>query len=223
MQPDFTNAPEIREANELVARAQEATTGYKITTVQQYEDSAGMLRKIKAGQKRLEELRTSVTAPLNAALRAANDLFRGPAEKLAQVERAIKGEITRYADEQEQIRREEQRKADEAARRERERLAAQAARAAAAGKVEKAADLEQRAETVVAPTIVREPPRVAGIATREVWHFEITDPSKINAAFLMPDEKKIRAQVQALKGEAAALIGAGVRVWSEQQIAARAG
>lgn len=222
MPTDFAKAPEVVEANALAERTEAAIGAFKITTPAQYEESAGVLKKIKAGQKRLEELRTAITGPLNASLRAVNELFRGPADRLANAERGIKREITRYADEQERIRREEQRKVDEAARREREKLEQQAARAEASGKVEKAETLLQRAETVVAPVIQREPPRVTGISTREVWKFEITDPTKINPQFLMPDEKKIGAQVRALKGDAAAMIGPGVRVYSERQIAAGA-
>jgi hypothetical protein len=41
---------------------------------------------------------------------------------------------------------------------------------------------------------------------------QIVDASKINPAFMMPDEKKIGAQVRALKGDAAAIIGEGVKV-----------
>jgi len=314
MQTDFTKAPEVIEANSLAERTETAVGSFTITTAAQYEDSATMLRKIKAGQNRLEELRTAITGPLNASLRAVNALFKAPAERLEKAERSIKGEITRYQNEQERIRQEEQRKADAEARRLREaaeakarqereeaerkakaereaaeakrreqeaaeaearrqreaqeraereaaearrrgdeeaarKAAAEAAtataarraeeeRAAAAAKAalrsetkadnieargeEKAQELELQAASTVAPIIHREPPRVQGVATREVWKFEITDPSKINPAFLMPDEKKIGAQVRALKGDAAALIGAGVRVWPERQIAAGA-
>lgn len=286
MQTDFTKAPEVIEATQLVERTEQAIGGYKITTPAQYEDSAGVLRKIMAGKKRLEELRTAITGPLNASLKAVNDLFRTPAERLLKAEQALKGEIARYQDEQERIRREEQRIADEKAAAERrkreaeareaqrvadEKAAAQRAEAqrqreaaekaereaaeakargdaAAAAKAEaerqeaqraaakaensavrteeraadKVATLEMQAATVVAPVIHREAPKVAGVATREVWKYEITDASKINPQFLMPDEKKIGAQVRALRGDAAGLIGPGVRVWSERQIAAGA-
>ncbi|MCO6445689.1 MAG: hypothetical protein J5J04_16575, partial [Anaerolineae bacterium] len=102
--------------------------------------------------------------------------------------------------------------------------AAAEARAAAteAKAAEKVEAIETRAAAVVAPIIQREAPKVAGVATREVWRFEITDPTKINAAFMVPDEQKIRKQVAALKGDAAAIIGPGVRVWCEKSIAAGA-
>lgn len=255
---DFTTAPEVIEARELAERAATAVNGYRIATPEQYVESATVLRKIKAGQKRLEELRTAITKPLNAALKAANDLFRAPADQLAQVERQIKAEINRYDAEQERIRREEQRRAEEVARREREAAEAKARAArekadaeaaelrrraeeeAAAGRAAEAAKLaakadskveraearadalELQAASVVAPVIQREAPKVAGIAKRTVWLFEVTDPAKVNPAFTIPDEKKIRKLVNSLGADAAPLLGDGVRVWSEQQIAAGA-
>lgn len=219
MQTDFTASPEVIEAREIVERATEAASTFKIVTAQDYENSADMLKKVKASQKRLEDLRTAITKPLNVALKAANDLFRAPAEKLVQVERQIKGEIGRYADEQERLRREEQRKADEAARKEREKLEAQARKAEESGKVEKAETLQQRAETIVAPVIQREPPKVTGVSMREVARFEITDASQLPREYMVPDEKKIRGVVAALKTGANI---PGVRVWMERQVAAGA-
>lgn len=228
MQNDFANAPEVREAQELVARTEAAITGYKISTPEEYQNSATVLKKIKAGQKRLEELRTAITGPLNAALKAVNDLFRQPADKLAAAERSIKAEIGRYADEQERIRREEQRKADEAARKQQEKLQAQAQKAADSGKVEKAAELEQRAATVVAPVIQREPPKVTGISSREVWKAEVADlaalvkavaEGKAPLALVQANDKVIGAQARSLKQD---FVVPGVKVWSERQIAAGA-
>ena len=83
--------------------------------------------------------------------------------------------------------------------------------------IEKAQELEHRAQTVVAPVIDRAPPKVPGISTREVWSFEITDASALPREYLMPDEQKIRRVVQALKENTAI---AGVRVWPEKSIAA---
>lgn len=226
MQNDFTNAPEVREANELVVRTEAAISGYTITSPAQYTDSATVLKKIKAGQKRLEELRTAITGPLNAALKGVNDLFRAPADRLTKAERAIKQEINRYADEQERIRREEQRKADERARKEQEKLQAQAQRAADKGQEEKAAVLEERAASVVAPVIQREPPKVAGIATRDVWKAECVDlaalvkaiaEGKAPLSLVQANTTVIGQQARSLKQD---FVAPGVRVWSERQIAA---
>lgn len=250
--------PEVRAVTAEIGALESYAAAYAVTTAEQYQHGAEDLKRVKAAQKKLEDTRTGLTKPINESLRRLNDFFRAPTDRLATIERTIKGALTRYADEQERIRREEQRKAEEAARRERERLAEQAREAerkarekaeqerkaaeeaAAQGRAEEAARLaakaaateakaaekveaiETRAAAVVAPIIQREAPKVAGVATREVWRFEITDPSKINDAFKMPDEQKIRKQVAALKGDAAAIIGPGVRIWCERSIAAGA-
>lgn len=257
--PDLSTAPEVREATTIVNEiATRVSDHYVIATAEQYAEGGEHLKLVKGAQRKIEDLRVSITKPLNAALKAANDLFRAPADRLVQVERTIKTQLGHYTAEQERIRREEQRRADEAAARERaaaeakarqERERAEAAAAelrrqaeaeAAAGraaeaaklaaraeqKVEKAdiraAAFEQQAATIVAPVITREPPKVAGVSMRNVWRFEIVDPSKINAAFLAPDETKIRKQVNALGADAAAIIGPGVRIWSEKQVASGA-
>ncbi len=253
---DFTKTPEAIEAAQLADNAVSLATSYRVTTAEQYTQGGEQLKEVKGAQKRIEEMRVAITAPLNTAIKAANDLFRGPAHHLTMAETVIKRELIRYQEDQERIRREQQRIADEAARRERERAeaAAHAARVkaeaeaaelrakaeaeAAAGRTaeaakltaraeqkidraeDKAAALEVQAATTVAPVIQRESPKVVGLSTREVWTFEIIDASKINPAFLMVDEKKIAAQVRALKQDAAAIIGAGVRVYSERQLAA---
>jgi hypothetical protein len=251
-------SPAILAVTSEVTSLEQFAKDYQVTTPAQYESGAADLARVKGMQHKLEETRTGITGPMNAALKKVNDFFRGPAEKLAAIERTIKGKLASYHEEQERIRREEQRQADERAaaeRRKAEAAAAEARRkadaeaaelrrqaeaAAAAGRAAEAAKLAQRAEakvekaeskaqsleqhaaTVVAPVIHREPPRVAGLQMRETWKFEVTDPSKINAAFLIPDEKKIGAQVRALKGDAAQIIGAGVRIWCEKSPASSA-
>lgn len=256
---DLSTAPEVREATSIVNEiAAHVADNYVIATPEQYSEGGEHLKLVKGAQRKIEDLRVSITKPLNAALKAANDLFRLPAERLVQAERMIKAELGNYMAEQERIRREEQRKADEAAareraaaeakaRKEREEAAAAAAELrrkaeaeAAAGRAAEAAKLaakaeqreeraetraaafEQQAATVVAPVITREPPKVAGVRMRDVWRFEIVDPSKIAAAFLVPDETRIRKQVNALGADAAAIIGPGVRIWSEKQVASGA-
>lgn len=256
--PNIETLPEVQAVASEVSYLEAYASNYVVRTAEEYAAGGEDLKRVKAAQKKLEETRTAITGPMNAALKRVNDFFRAPADRLNTIERAIKSKMVVYSDEQERIRREEQRKAEEAARREREKIEAQAREAerkarekadaerraaeeaAAAGRAEEAAKLNaraaateakaaekveqlaERAATVVAPVIQREAPKVAGVATREVWKFEITDPSKINPAFLMPDEQKIRKQVQALKGDAAALIGPGVKVWVERSIAAGA-
>lgn len=246
--------PQVQQVTSEVATLERYAQSYQVTTAEQYAAGAADLQRVKSAQKRLEETRTSITAPMNAALKQVNDFFRAPAERLATAERTIKAQLVAFADEQERVRREEQRKADEAARKERERLEAQAREAerkarekaaadrqaaeaaAAAGRLDEAAtlaaraasteekaagkvdDLSMRAATTVAPVVRRDPPKVAGISTRETWHFEITNAAQVPREYLVVDEARVRKVVQALKGDAKI---PGVRVYAERSMAAR--
>jgi hypothetical protein len=205
-----------QETQALVLRAE----NFAVTTAEQYEDAAEELKRIKAAQKRLETLRTSITQPLNASLRAINDFFRTPKARLDNAERCIKTALAKYSAEQERRRREEQARLEAQARKERERLDRRAAKAAAAGRVEKAAEIEERAAAVVAPIVQTAAPKVTGITQRTVWDFEITDANAVPREYLMIDESKIRKVVGALKGDT---VIAGVRVFERTQLAASAG
>lgn len=219
MQPDIASNPEVREITAQTDQLLQVASSYRVTSADEYANAGEELKRIKAAAKRLDEIRKTMTKPLDTAKRAIMDFFREPEAKLQRAESGIKRAMLAYSEEQERIRREDQRKAEEAARKAREKLEAQAAKAAAAGKVERAAELEQRAATVVAPVIQREAPKVTGIATREVWKFEIVDRSALPREYLMPDEKKIAGVVRALKGDTNI---PGVRVWSEKALASGA-
>lgn len=250
MQIDPSTDPTVARVTAEVSELERYAAGYAVTTPEQYTAGAEDLRRVKAAQKKLEETRQSLADPARLAWQRINDFFKAPAERLIGVELSIKRALTRYADEQARLQREEQRKAEEAAQRERERVAReareaeakaaelrrQAEEAAAAGNAKEAAKLESRAErsevkadakamesaAVVAPVISREPPKVAGVTHRTEWKYEILDASKLPAAFLVPDERKIAATVRAMKQDAGALFGDSVRVYAVRSIASAA-
>lgn len=214
---DLTSKPEVREIIQTTDTLLAVGTSYAVVTAADYQVAGEELKRVKDAQKKLDELRRGMTRPLDAAKKAIMDFFRGPEEKLARAEAGIKRAMLTYSQAEEKKRREAQARAEEAARKERERLEAQAAKAAAAGKVEKAAILEQAAAATVAPIAVPEPAKVAGVSMREVWKFEVVDPAAVPREFLVVDEKKIGAIVKALKGDTNI---AGIRVYVEKTLAA---
>lgn len=135
----------------------------------------------------------------------------------------------------------EARAAEEAARREAEEKRREAEAAEAEGRHKEAAKLAAKAEAVEAKGVARadvlhgraetvaaappartvQAPKAEGVAPREVWRFEVTNPAKVAPAFLCPDEKKIGATVRAMKADAASILGEGVRVWKDTTYAAR--
>jgi colicin import membrane protein len=142
-------------------------TDFTIDSPELYEAAADDLRKVKTLAKQVEDTRVSITGPLHQAKVAVDNLFKGPTQFLQQAEQALKGAMLRWDNEQERIRREEARKAEEARRIEQARLAAEqrereeAARraeeearrleeearaAAAAGNTEQAEQLQEQAQ-----------------------------------------------------------------------------
>jgi len=69
--------------------------------------------------------------------------------------------------------------------------------------------------------VMSEVPKVEGTYTVDVWGYEIIDKTKINAAFIIPDEKAIGQVVRSMKEKAQELIGEGVKVTCRKDIRAR--
>lgn len=99
---------------------------FTIESDEDYRLAADELRAIKAKHKALEERRTTITGPLNKAMKAVNDLFRGPMAALEQAESVYKTGMLGYNAAKERIAAEEHRKAEALAQAERDRLAAEA-------------------------------------------------------------------------------------------------
>lgn len=213
---DFMKLPAVQAVLPEVDALEVFAANYKVTNAEQFLASADELKRVKAAQKQLEAARTSITDPLNAALKAANNFFRLPGDRLARIERAVKNALGIYADEQERLRRQEQERAETAAKKERDRIEARAAAAAAQGKSDKAEQLQERANAVVAPVIQREAPKVTGLSSGDTWKFDVTDPALVPREYLSVDMVKIGAVVRAMKGETKI---AGVTVRRERRFA----
>lgn len=190
----------------LAARAQQALSfieSFQVDSVESYGLAADELRAIKLRASAIEEQRTSITGPMNTALKAINNLFRGPAELLEKAERIVKSKMLDYDREQERIAAELRRKAEEAAalerrkleeqaaaqRRQAEEQAAAAAKALAEGNAQAAqlaqanadrANAESHESAMTAQLVVAAPPaieltKVKGISTSAKVDFEVLD------------------------------------------------
>ena len=196
----------LPDSANLAARAQQALTfaqSFEITSAEDYGLAADELRAIKVRANRLEEQRTSITGPINAGLKAVNNLFRAPAEFLAQGERVYKGKMLAWDQEQERLARIEREKAEAIAAAERRRLEEEAAvrqaeadrqvelarKAQAAGDAQAAqlaqanadrANSESQEAAITAQLVVAAPAVVAiektkGISTSKKVDFEVVD------------------------------------------------
>jgi uncharacterized membrane protein YqiK len=115
---------------------------FLIATEDDYQLAGEELQSIKARINKMEATRTGITGPMNKALTAINDLFRGPMATFKTAEVAIKGSMLTYYDEQERIAAEVRRQAEADADAERQRVAeaARQVELAAAAERQKIAD-----------------------------------------------------------------------------------
>lgn len=86
----------------------------------------------------------------------------------------------------------------------------------------KVSHLEDKAADIVAPIVQREAPKVEGVDTRSHWTFEVTDESKIARKHMTPNLDLMGKLVASLHGDAQAILGDGVRVYSKTIVASEA-
>lgn len=219
-----TRAHEVeKEALTLLNSAETFT----ITTNEQYESSADLLRRIKAKGNALRDLRLGMTRPLDEAKARIMDLFRPTGDKLDEAERVLKKGMLTFTQEQEVERRRIEAAAREEAAKEAERLQRRADNARASGKEDKADMLEDQAAAVPVPIVASQVTKVSGVSMRETWHAEMVDlellvlavaTKKAPLACLMPNMPILNAQARSLKLE---MNIPGVRAVQEDIVAAR--
>lgn len=109
--------PEAGRALKIAEQAHELALSIDIDSAEMYAMAAGELQSIKARAKQIDELRFSLTRPLDLAKQRIMDLFRVPSARLEEAETLLKGNMLAFKRaEDERIaaeRREAQRKADE--------------------------------------------------------------------------------------------------------------
>lgn len=218
-----------RPAQEVASEAltwPERARAAAVTDVDSYRMTAEMLLGIKALRAKVAE---TFDPHIQNAYRAHKDLV---AEKqkaeapLSEAERIIKDALRAFDAEQERIRREEQRRLEEVARKQEEddrlaRAAAMELEGQAFGDealVDEAhALIEGPAQPMPIAPVAKATPKVQGISYRDVWRFEVVDPTKVPRQFLQVNESAIRSVVNGLKGNAQI---PGVRVYCEREVAA---
>ncbi len=196
---------------------------FKIDSPAMYEESGLELGKVKARIKELDAERMEMTRPLDESKKKIMEKYRPFLDALDKAKSLYENEIRRYSAEQERIRREEQRRVDEAARKEQQRLQAlaqaKADKAAAQGKAEKAQEIMENVRHVPVAIVQTIVPKVAGMSMREVWKFRITDPKLIPREYLLVNETMLGKLATATRG---AVPVPGVEFYTESQIANRA-
>jgi len=231
---------ETQQASAMLALAQ----SYEIDSPEMAESAAQDLGEIKGRIKKLDELRKSMTKPLDEAKRRIMDLFNDPLIMLTNAENKLKFAIGEWTTKERQRVEAERRAQEEAARKlaeEQRRIAEEAAAKAKAAEAagdhvaaiaaeQEAAAATETAEIIthMAPAVVAAAPKLAGISTSDNWKCEFTDlmalvkavaEGKASIELLEFNQKEANKRAKALRAEFKV---PGIRVYTEQVVSARA-
>lgn len=238
--------PQLDKAGKLAENSYEVALAVTIDSQEMLDIAGDELRSIVTRKKEIEELRLSITRPMDEAKSRVMDLFKVPTNRLIDAENLLRTEITRYT--QEQARIDDQRRRDHEAQLELERAqqeqiadqaAAEAEAARKSGDIEAAAIATARVEAaqeailsvdVAPPVAVVRTAKTAGISSRENWKAEVTDFKKLVIAaaerakngddfllgFLDPNTKALSASAKSMKSK---LSVPGVRIYNDPSLA----
>lgn len=230
----LSSLPEIASAERLANEAHDIALSVSIDTPMMYGIAADELRNIAMRRKRIEELRMTLTRPLDESKKRIMDLFRAPTERLQEAEGILRRGMLTFQSAEQRKADEVRRDAEAKARAEREALELTMREA------EKAGDAKTADEAAVALEIADVAPitqivpatKAKGITTRENWKAEIVDLKALVVAagkaseagddnllgYLCADTKALGSVARALKGAARI---PGVRIYCEELLSVR--
>lgn len=193
---------------------------FEILGASEFEGAGETLKEIKDKSKALDDMRKSITRPLDDSKKRIMDFFRKPADALKKAEGFVKAAMLAYSDEQENKRLYEESRLRFEQAKEAARLERLAEKAKERGAAEKAREFEQRQAIVEQAVVYVEPiaaPKVAGISGRETWMFDIVDASLIPREYLTPNMALIGQTVRAQKGK---IPIPGIRIFPKKTLSA---
>lgn len=156
-------APLVQNAQSLVIRI-----------VEDENSALAILGRIKEMQKQIEDKRTSITKPLNTALKEANKLFKALSEPLDWADSIIRDKIINF-----------HRKREEQAEKQKQRLLEKAEETK---DDEKANELIEKAETLT--------PNVGETTVAKRWTYKVVDLFKVPHKYLVIDSAKVRDAIR---------------------------
>jgi hypothetical protein len=212
------NVSGIKEAQTQAETMLSNARSMQILNQSLYEQAASFLKIVKERNNQLEELRKSLTRPLDESKKKIMDLFRIPQSYYQESESLTKKAMIKYEDDQERIRQDQERRLQAEAEKKRLDALKKADEARANGNDLKADKYESKAAAVVAPVLAARVNGVQGIARKKVWKFKVVDEKLIPREFLCVDETKLGNFARSMKGT---MPVAGVEFYEEDTLAAR--
>lgn len=164
---------------------------FKIASVEDLRWAEETMLMVKERYRALEEKRTSITKPLNAAKRAVDDLFNPATKPLARAELLLKAEIGRFE------------------------LAQRAAQAAAMEAVATGA-APPSALVAAIPS-----GHVAGVSIRESWAWEVVDIEAVPRQCMSVDPGKVKAVIDYANKAGHEPAIPGIRFYKQATVAGR--
>jgi hypothetical protein len=163
---------EVNQAITLYERAQ----SIQISTIEDFSNAGVLLQSVKSRAKEIDDLRKSMTTPLDSAKKKIMDFFRPATDKLNDATKTISNTMIAWENEQERIRQEAQREAERLARERAETenlsLAAELERSGNQELAEQVINTQVEVVPVKVQSIV---PRSAQAFSRETWSGECTN------------------------------------------------
>ncbi len=187
-----------KKASALEAEAQ----AFTVETRADFLACADRIRDAKKLERELEDRRTSVTGPMNDALRIINGWFKPFGDSLKAAGRIYSDKAAKFKRAEDDRIRAEQAEADRKAREQREEMERRARKAADAGKTERAMDLLAKSREIAPAPATIAPVKAAGISFTERYEVEVVDANLVPREFCMPDVAKIGARARADKNKA---------------------
>jgi len=194
--------------------------GYVVKSQGDYTTASTALKEIKTRSKQLDDLRRSMTKPLDDSKAKIMDFFRKPAEALVEAEKAVKAAMLRFQQEQERERLAEIRRQEEDRRLEQEILDEMAQEAVQAGDTEAVAELVVQKQEASYLPVVAPPsaPKVGGIGMRKVWKWRLVAYQLVPREYLKLDEVMVGNVVRGSQGK---LTIPGIEIYSEDVVTSR--
>lgn len=174
---ELPTTPELARANAMANESRTIALSIVVDSQPMFEIAGDELRSISTRRKEMEELRKSLTRPLDESKSRIMAMFRGPDEIMANAENALRRAMLEFQQAEQKKANDALRVAAEAKRKERDELLAKQTEAEKTGDADVAAAATQALDLAdVAPiaSLAVAVPKAAGIATRSTFKYEVT-------------------------------------------------
>ena len=171
-----------------------------ISNKEGYEKAVHVLKEIKTAIKEIESERKKSTKPIDEAKKTIMGWFKPIVDGLKDQEKKIKSEMMRYEDQKEKERIEEE---DRLAKNMEkfERIHEEVEELESKGEIDKAIKKSFETKELDMTTNKELNHKNKSVSYVSTWDYEITDMNKIPREYLVPDLKRIGAEVRKMKSE----------------------